>query len=124
MAVGRSNPKPLDPRGKAHDIPERMTDLEKALTARLAALREQGLYRELRNICSPQSPRVAIAGHPLLNYSSNDYLGLANDPLSKQAAREAIERYGAGAGSSRLICGSLAPHADLEETIAHFKAAP
>src|SRR2546422_2006361 len=98
-----------------------MSDLDRELTQRLAFLREQGLARELRPTASPQSPRIQIDGKTLLNFSSNDYLGLANDPGLKAAAISAIERYGAGSGASRLICGSLAPHHELEETIATFK---
>jgi 7-keto-8-aminopelargonate synthetase-like enzyme len=96
-------------------------EFDAELNRRLAALREQGLYRELRRIDSPQSPRITVAGRALLNFSSNDYLGLANDPALKQAAIEAIERYGAGAGASRLVCGSLAPHHELDESLAAFK---
>jgi 8-amino-7-oxononanoate synthase len=95
---------------------------ESDLTRRLAALREQGLYRELRRIDSSPSARVELNGNTLLNFSSNDYLGLANDPALKAAAVEAIGHYGAGAGASRLICGSLAPHHELDEVLAAFKA--
>jgi 8-amino-7-oxononanoate synthase len=84
-------------------------------------LREQGLHRELRRVDSPQSPRIEIGGKTLLNFSSNDYLGLANDPALKKAAIKAVEKFGTGSGASRLICGSLAPHHELEETLAHFK---
>jgi 8-amino-7-oxononanoate synthase len=99
-----------------------MNDFDGELTQRLAALRQQGLRRELRRIDSPQSPRVEIGGRTLLNFSSNDYLGLANEPALKEAAVMAVERYGAGAGASRLICGSLAPHHELDEALAGFKA--
>src|SRR5207237_3994854 len=88
----------------------------------LTAIREQGLYRELRRVDSAQSPQIQIDGQPFLNFSSNDYLGLANEPSVKQAAKKAIETFGAGAGASRLICGSLAPHHQLEEALAEFKA--
>lgn len=98
-----------------------MNEFETELVRRLAALREQGLHRELRRIDSPQSPRVAIAGKSLLNFSSNDYLGLANHPALKEAARKAVEKFGAGSGASRLICGSLAPHHELEDALAAFK---
>jgi len=100
-----------------------MSDFDCELTGRLAALREQGLYRELRRIASPQSPRLELDGKTLLNFSSNDYLGLANDPTLKAAAIQAVEQFGAGAGASRLICGSLAPHHELDETLAAFKGA-
>jgi 8-amino-7-oxononanoate synthase len=93
------------------------------LKQRLAALREQNLFRELRRVDSPQSPRVKIGGRTLLNFSSNDYLGLANDPVLKAAAIKAVEKFGSGSGSSRLICGSLAPFHELEEALADFKKA-
>jgi 8-amino-7-oxononanoate synthase len=99
-----------------------MTDFDHELAQRLAALREQGLFRELRCIHSPQSPRIEFEGRTLLNFSSNDYLGLANEPALKEAAVKAVEQFGAGAGASRLICGSLAPHRELDETIAAFKS--
>jgi 8-amino-7-oxononanoate synthase len=88
---------------------------------RLEEIRHQGLYRELRRVDSPQSPHLQIAGEDLLNFSSNDYLGLANHPRLKEAAIRAVEKFGAGSGASRLICGSLAPHHELEEALAAFK---
>jgi 8-amino-7-oxononanoate synthase len=96
---------------------------EEELSSRLKEIREQGLYRALRRVDSPQGPRIEMDGKPLLNFSSNDYLGLANDPAVKDAATEAVAKFGAGAGASRLICGSLAPHHVLEETLAAFKGA-
>jgi 8-amino-7-oxononanoate synthase len=98
-----------------------VNDFNAALNERLAAIRKQGLYRELRRVDSPQSPRIEIGGKALLNFSSNDYLGLANEPVIKEAAIQAVEKFGAGAGASRLICGSLAPHHELEEALATFK---
>src|ERR1017187_7661151 len=94
-------------------------DLE--LQQRLDALRGQSLFRELRRIDLPQSPRIKIGGKTYLNFSSNDYLGLANDPVLKEAAIKAIEKFGAGARASRLICGSLARFHQLEEALADFK---
>src|SRR5215472_639572 len=98
-----------------------MTPFEQDLNDRLDSLREQGLLRELRVIDSPQSPHIQVEGKPLLNFASNDYLGLANDPVLKEAAIKAIERFGAGAGASRLISGTLPPHDELEQTLAAFK---
>ena len=98
-----------------------MISFDTELSRRLDALREQGLYRELRRIDSAQSPRIVLDGNSLLNFSSNDYLGLANEPSLKAAACEAVERYGSGTGASRLICGSLAPHHELDELLAQFK---
>lgn len=100
-----------------------MSDFEQRLRSELEELKRQGLYRELREIESPQSTRIQFAGESLLNFSSNDYLGLANHPAVKAGAREALEQYGAGAGASRLICGSLAIFHKLEATIANFKQA-
>ena len=99
-----------------------MISFDAELQQRLADLRGRGLLRELRRVDSPQGTRIQIDGQKLLNFSSNDYLGLANDPRLKDAAIKAVEKFGAGAGASRLICGSLAPHHELEEALAHFKA--
>ena len=66
---------------------------------------------------------MRLGGRELLNFSSNDYLGLANHPRLLEAVREATQQYGAGSGASRLVCGSLAPHHELEEGLAHFKGA-
>jgi 8-amino-7-oxononanoate synthase len=98
-----------------------MNNFDCELTQRLDVVRQQGQLRELRRIDSPQAPGIEIAGRKLLNFSSNDYLGLANEPALKEAAIRAVERYGAGTGASRLICGSLAPHEELDEVLAAFK---
>jgi 7-keto-8-aminopelargonate synthetase-like enzyme len=98
-----------------------MIPLDEELGRDLTQIRGDGLLRELRRIDSAQGLHIQIQGRPLLNFSSNDYLGLANDPLLKEAAICAVEKYGAGSGASRLISGSLAPHDELEETIAAFK---
>jgi len=96
---------------------------ENELQQRLASIREQGLYRELRRVDSHQGPRIRCGGQELINFSSNDYLGLANHPALKVAALQAVKDFGAGAGASRLICGSLAPFHELEEALAAFKGA-
>jgi len=98
-----------------------VNDFAPELERRLSALREQDLFRELRRVDSPQSAQIQVNGRPFLNFSSNDYLGLADHPDLKAAAVKAIEQYGAGAGASRLICGSLAPFHDLEKALAAFK---
>src|SRR5580658_4049327 len=95
--------------------------LDAELSQRLAALREQNLFRELRRVDSPQGSHIRIGGKTLLNFSSNDYLGLANHPALKEAAVKAVEKFGAGTGASRLVCGSLAPFHELEEQLAAFK---
>ncbi len=101
-----------------------MKPFEAELARRLAELQAAGLRRELRRIDSAQSTRVRMLDGELLNFSSNDYLGLATHPALIAAAREAAERYGAGSGASRLVCGSLAPHHELEEALADFKGLP
>jgi len=98
-----------------------MNSFADELNQRLAALRERNLFRELRRVDSAQGPRIEIGGRSFLNFSANDYLGLANHPALKAAAIHAVEKFGAGAGASRLICGSLAPFHQLEESLADFK---
>ncbi|MEQ2008075.1 MAG: 8-amino-7-oxononanoate synthase [Limisphaerales bacterium] len=98
-----------------------MTDFDKQLAAELSALREADLLRELRPVESVAGTRMLIGGRELLNFSSNDYLGLAQHPALKEAAVKAVEKFGAGSGASRLVCGSLALHHELEESLAAFK---
>lgn len=98
-----------------------MNSLDAELRQRLAALEAEGLRRELRRVDSPQGPRIRIGDRELINFSSNDYLGLANHSALKEAAIRAVEKFGAGAGASRLICGSLSPFHELEEVLAAFK---
>jgi glycine C-acetyltransferase/8-amino-7-oxononanoate synthase len=94
-----------------------MTDIAE----RLEELRDRGLYRRLRLISGPQGPRVTLDGRPVLLLCSNNYLGLADHPRVRGAAAEASMRWGAGAGSSRLISGNMQPHRSLEERLAAFK---
>lgn len=98
-----------------------MPAFDQFLQLQLAVLREQNLFRQLHRADSAQGPRLQLDGQALLNFSSNDYLGLANHPALKSAASEAVERFGAGSGASRLICGSLAPFHELEAALAAFK---
>ncbi|HWN72990.1 MAG TPA: 8-amino-7-oxononanoate synthase [Solirubrobacterales bacterium] len=94
-----------------------MTDVAE----RLEELRERGLYRQLRLIEGPQGPSVTLDGRPVLLLCSNNYLGLADRAEVREAAAEAALRWGAGAGASRLISGSMEPHRQLEERLAAFK---
>ena len=98
-----------------------MSRFDEELASRLAEIRKARLWRELRRVDSPQSTQITIRGRKLLNFSSNDYLGLANEPGLKEAASKAVAEFGAGAGASRLVCGSLGPHLELEEALARFK---
>ena len=87
----------------------------------LDQLRQDDLWRELRVLDSPQGSVLEFAGRSYLNFSSNDYLGLAASAEIKAALQEGVERFGAGSGASRLVCGSMRPHADLEAALAEFK---
>ena len=87
----------------------------------LAALRARSLDRHLREITDAKGPEVEIGGRRLINFSSNDYLGLANDPRLREAATSAIDEFGVGAGASRLITGNLSPHVRLERALAEWK---
>lgn len=87
----------------------------------LAVLQEQGLKRHLRNVSGTQGRKIILDGKEVLNFCSNNYLGLADDPRLRQAAMACLEQEGTGAGASRLVCGNMAAHRNLEETIAGFK---
>ena len=89
----------------------------------LDQLRREGLWRELRTLDSPQGSVLEHEGREFLNFSSNDYLGLAASAELKTALQEGVERYGGGSGASRLVCGSLRAHAELEAALADFKGA-
>jgi 8-amino-7-oxononanoate synthase len=87
----------------------------------LDALRVRSLDRHLREITSAQGPEVEIGGRRLVNFSSNDYLGLANDPRLREAAIAAIKEFGVGCGASRLISGTQLSHVRLEDALAKWK---
>ncbi len=99
-----------------------MSNLRDQLGADLDKTRAEGLYRTLRNVTSAQGPRIQLNGREFLNFSSNDYLALANDPVLRQAWVNAMEKYGVGAGASRLVSGNLQPYEDLERRLTAFKA--
>lgn len=79
------------------------------------------MRRRLRTVEGPQSREICLEGRQVINFSSNDYLGLANDSRIKQAAIKAIEEQGFGSGASRLICGTNTEHLVLEQRIADIK---
>ncbi|OGP84840.1 MAG: 8-amino-7-oxononanoate synthase [Deltaproteobacteria bacterium RBG_16_58_17] len=89
----------------------------------ISRLKEKGRYRCLRRVSTPQDAVIAIEGRELLNFSSNNYLGLANHPEVVEAFTEYARRYGVGSGASRLIGGNMEVHAELEEAVARFKGA-
>ena len=87
----------------------------------LAPLHAAALHRTLRPLDTPQSSLVRVHGREVLNFSSNDYLGFANAGPVRDAYKQGLDLYGAGAGASRLVCGTLPPHAALERSLAAFK---
>ncbi len=87
----------------------------------LLDIKNKGLYRRLRIVESGQASKVVIDGREVILLSSNNYLGLANHPKIKEAAKEAIDKYGAGSGAARLISGNCILYKELEERIAEFK---
>jgi glycine C-acetyltransferase len=97
------------------------TILEQFLNENLEDLKGKGLYNVIDPLESPNGPMITINGKQLVNLSSNNYLGLATDDRLKQAAAEAIEKYGVGAGAVRTINGTLKLHVELEEKLAEFK---
>jgi glycine C-acetyltransferase len=90
------------------------------LTARLAEVREGGLYKNELVMSTPQGAHVDVAGRELLNLCANNYLGLASHPSMVEAAHEALDRWGYGMASVRFICGTQALHRDLEERLSSF----
>lgn len=87
----------------------------------LEQLESRGMRRRLRTLAGSQGPRVWLDGQEVLLLCSNNYLGLATHPALIEAALAATSRYGVGTGGSRLISGSMEPHAALEEALAAFK---
>lgn len=87
----------------------------------LQLLKDQHLYKVPKILESPAAGRVRMNGKEVVNLSSNNYLGLANHPRVKQAALEAVEKWGVGAGAVRWIGGTMSVHQELEERLAKFK---
>jgi glycine C-acetyltransferase len=91
------------------------------LEAEIEELKEKGLYRRLRVVESEQKSRCVIDGREVITLSSNNYLGLNTHPHLKQAALDAVERFGAGSGAVRTIAGTMSLHEELETRLADFK---
>ncbi len=88
----------------------------------LAYLKEKNIFRRIKDRASPQGSRIIINGKEYINFSSNDYLGLANHPHLIEAAQRSMKRFGFGSGASRLLSGGSALHEKLEMKIARFKS--
>ena len=85
--------------------------------------RDAGLWRTRQTLTSAQGVEVQLGSKSLVNFSSNDYLGLANHPALKRYAEAACREYGVGSGASHLVCGHLESHQQLEEELASFVGA-
>jgi 8-amino-7-oxononanoate synthase len=92
----------------------------KGLAERLKEIESQGLTRRRKTLTTPQGVSVILDGRRLLNFSSNDYLGLANHPRVVAALKRGASAFGVGSGASHLICGHSMPHEQLEEALAAF----
>lgn len=95
----------------------------KSLIPYLDGLKQKHLFRQRRVLESAQGVEVRIDGRDMLAFCSNDYLGLANHPVLKQAMLAGVEKYGVGAGASHLLSGHTAAHHALEEALAEFVGA-
>lgn len=95
--------------------------LDSFLSRNLDELKSKGLYNEIDVLEGANGPKITIRGRQLINLSSNNYLGLANDARLKAAAVEATEKYGVGAGAVRTINGTMDIHTELEKKLARFK---
>jgi glycine C-acetyltransferase len=96
------------------------TAFQDRLVKDLAGLREQGLYKNEREIHSAQGAVIEVAGHKVINLCANNYLGLAGDPGVVTAAHQALDAHGYGMASVRFICGTNSIHRQLEHRIARF----
>ncbi len=92
------------------------------ISKELEALQDAGLYRRLRRVEGDQDATLILDGREVINFSSNNYLGIANHPALAAAAKAAIDRYGCGSGASRLISGNMTLHEELEAKLAQFKS--
>ena len=93
------------------------------LTQEIDGLKDQGLYNRIRTIGSAQGARLVVDGKDVLNFCSNNYLGLANHPKLIEAAKEATKKYGVGPAAVRTIAGTTNLHVELEKRLAKFKGA-
>lgn len=83
--------------------------------------RHEGLWRELRTLEPVSGTEAEWEGQRLINFASNDYLGLKSSPALAAVLKEGVDRYGVGSGASRLVSGTLSPHSEFESALAAFK---
>jgi len=92
------------------------------VSAHLISLKKRGLFRQRKAIESAQGARIKLDGRPILNFCSNDYLGLANHPRLLKSFKQAADKYGVGSGGSPLVCGRSTAHVALEKEVAKITA--
>ncbi|MCB1096793.1 MAG: 8-amino-7-oxononanoate synthase [Verrucomicrobiae bacterium] len=93
----------------------------RSFESELTSLKGDALHRSLRPLKGPQMPKILSGTRELHNFSSNDYLGLAASDVVRAMLTDAVRKYGAGSGASRLVCGDLEPHRMLESQLAKLK---
>lgn len=98
-----------------------MSDKFDFIREEMARLTSEGLLVRLRTIASPPGAHMIVDGQQVLNFCTNNYLGLANDPRLREAAKRALDQWGAGPAAVRSIAGTLTLHVELEHAIAEFK---
>ncbi len=94
--------------------------MKEHLATILSEIREAGLYKEERLICSPQRAAIEVAGKEVLNFCANNYLGLSDHPRLIEASKRMMERRGFGMSSVRFICGTQDIHKELEQSISQY----
>lgn len=95
--------------------------MKEELKNKLQAIRNEGLYKGERVIMTPQGPVISVKdGKSVVNFCANNYLGLANDPAIREAAKRALDAWGYGLSSVRFICGTQQPHKHLEKALSEF----
>jgi len=99
-------------------------NLDNKLKLKLAERKADHLYRQRRIMDSPQGVEVVVDGKPYINFCSNDYLGLANEPVVNKAFKQGIDQYGSGSGAAHLVTGHSTAHHALEEELAEFVQRP
>jgi glycine C-acetyltransferase len=98
-----------------------MADKLQWIQDEIQKLKDDGLYNRIRTLSSPQGAWLVVDGKRVLNFCSNNYLGLANHPRIVQAVQEAVKKYGVGPGAVRSIAGTMDLHLELERRLAAFK---
>ncbi len=87
----------------------------------LDSLKQAGLFNRIRTLSSPQGPWLVVDGKNVLNFCSNNYLGLANHPRMVKAVQDVVTQYGVGPAAVRTIAGTMEIHRQLERRLAAFK---